>query len=279
MRSPRHGASRPVVLVPGASGRDIPLVTESPPFEIVPTPCLQDNYAYVIATDRGHAWVVDPSEVGPPASVLEDRGLILRGVLATHHHWDHTAGIGDLVARCGDADTVVAGHASDVGRIEGMTHGIEAPTDRYVASGLFLIPGVELRARHIPGHTTGAIAWLIPGEPAPDVFTGDTLFAAGCGRLFEGTAAQMHTSLQALTQGLPAATRLWFGHEYTAANLRFAAAAEPDNEAVRRRQEGLGERTTPTTVMEELATNPFVRAGSAEALADRRQAKDNFRAP
>ena len=279
MKSPRHGTRGAALLVPGASGRDIAPVAPSPPFEIVPTPCLQDNYAYVIATLGGHAWVVDPSEVGPPASAIEERGLTLRGILATHHHWDHTAGIGELVERCGDADTVVAGHASDKGRIEGMTHGIDAPTDRYVASGLFLSPGLELQARHIPGHTTGAIAWLIPGQPAPDVFTGDTLFAAGCGRLFEGTAAQMHASLQALTHDLPAPTRLWFGHEYTAANLHFAAAVEPDNEAVRRRQRSLGARTTPTTVTDELATNPFVRATSAEVLADRRRAKDQFRAP
>ncbi len=262
-------------------------MTESPPFEIVPTPCLQDNYAYVIATDRGHAWVVDPSEVGPPASVLEDRGLILRGVLATHHHWDHTHGIVELVRQFGgpSSEIIVAAHASDAHRIAGLTHAVEAPTDRYVPSGLKLTPtrDLELQARHIPGHTTGAIAWMIPADPTgasvrptADVFTGDTLFAAGCGRLFEGTPAQMHASLRALTIDLPDDTRLWFGHEYTAANLRFAAVAEPDNDDITVRQAELAETTTPTTVALEKATNPFVRAGSVEEMAARRRAKDGF---
>jgi hydroxyacylglutathione hydrolase len=131
---------------------------------------------------------------------------------------------------------------------------------------------------HIPGHTRAAIAWGVPAEsggvPA-DVFTGDTLFGAGCGRLFEGTPAQMWASLRALT-ALSPATRLWFGHEYTAGNLRFAAAVEPDNTAVTDRQANLPARTTPTTVAVEVATNPFVRAASVEELAARRKAKDTF---
>jgi hydroxyacylglutathione hydrolase len=107
------------------------------------------------------------------------------------------------------------------------------------------------------------------------VFTGDTLFAAGCGRLFEGTPAQMFASLRALT-ALPEATRLWFGHEYTASNLRYAEVAEPDNAAVRDRRANLPACTTPTTVALERATNPFVRAPSVEVLAERRAAKDKF---
>jgi hydroxyacylglutathione hydrolase len=122
------------------------------------------------------------------------------------------------------------------------------------------------------------VAWGIAaegGEVPTDVFTGDTLFAAGCGRLFEGTPAQMWASLRSLT-ALPETTRLWFGHEYTASNLRFAAVAEPANGAVKDRQSGLAAVTTPTTVALERATNPFVRAESVEVLAERRAAKDRF---
>jgi hydroxyacylglutathione hydrolase len=122
------------------------------------------------------------------------------------------------------------------------------------------------------------VAWgLTETEDAPptDVFTGDTLFAAGCGRLFEGTPAEMHASLRSLTS-LPDGTRLWFGHEYTAANLRFAATVEPENAAVAGRAARLPARTTPTTVALERATNPFVRAATVEELAARRAAKDAF---
>jgi hydroxyacylglutathione hydrolase len=139
------------------------------------------------------------------------------------------------------------------------------------------VAGRTLVVRHIPGHTRGALAvGLSDGDAVPtDVFTGDTLFAAGCGRLFEGTPAEMHRSLTALTS-LPDSTRLWFGHEYTASNLRFAASVEPDNTAVAARLTNLPARTTPTTVALERATNPFVRASSVEELAARRAAKDKF---
>ena len=246
--------------------------------EITAVPCLQDNYCYLIAArESGEAWLVDPSEPDAPGEALQKSGLRLRGILATHHHWDHTGGIEGLLALVSNDGVWVAGHASDRGRIPGQTVFVEAPQGRYVSSGLE-VGGVDLQAMHIPGHTLGAIAWCLPvrdGEPA-DVFTGDTLFAAGCGRLFEGSPAQMLASLQALTAG-PPDTRLWFGHEYTAANLRFAAATEPDNEAVTKRLQVLdGSSTTPTTVALEQATNPFVRAKSVDEMARRRAAKDAF---
>ena len=249
------------------------------PITITAVPCLQDNYAYLVAAPDGAAWVVDPSEATPVREALDARGLSLRGILATHHHWDHTHGIAELAASA--PGCVVAAHAHDQGRIEGLTHPIDAPDDRYASTGLWLTDAIELQARLIPGHTLGAIAWLIPAasnatEDGPDIFTGDTLFAAGCGRLFEGTPAQMHASLQALTAGLPERTRLWFGHEYTASNLRFAAVAEPDNPAISERAATLPPCTTPTTVAEERATNPFVRSATAAILGERRQAKDAF---
>jgi len=248
-----------------------------PTLSIEPIPCLRDNYAYLIVDEEaGDAWLVDPSEPGPPGAVLRRRNLRLRGILATHHHMDHVGGISILVDQ--HPDVWVAGHARDQGRIPRQTLFIDAPTERFVATDLRLA-GQELLAMYIPGHTLGAIAWYLPPqgiEPAGDVFTGDTLFAAGCGRLFEGSPTQMHTSLQALV-ALPPATRLWFGHEYTAANLRFAAAVEPDNEVVQGRILDLPDCTTPTTVALELATNPFVRADSPRSFAERRLAKDEFR--
>ena len=244
---------------------------------IEPIPCLRDNYAYLIADEEvGDAWLVDPSEPGPPGALLRRRGLRLRGVLATHHHMDHVGGIATLLDQ--HRDVWVAGHSRDAGRIPRQTVFIDAPVSNFITTEL-IIGEQALQARYIPGHTLGAIAWYLPPRPdapAGDVFTGDTLFAAGCGSLFEGSPTQMYASLQALVS-LPPETRLWFGHEYTAANLRFAAAIEPNNAAIATRSTELPICTTPTSVALELATNPFVRATSVEQFAERRQAKDEFR--
>jgi hydroxyacylglutathione hydrolase len=248
---------------------------------IDPIPCLKDNYAYLVYQQgSGDGFVVDPSEAAPVNRALEQRQLTLRGILATHHHPDHVGGIPDLVARWAGSIRYVAAFAGDRGRIPGQTSFVEAPADRFLVTDLE-VAGRTLVVRHIPGHTRGAMALGLSGgssgkkDVPSDVFTGDTLFAAGCGRLFEGTPAQMFASLQALT-ALPEQTRLWFGHEYTASNLRFAAHTEPDNAAVRDRQAALPACTTPTTVALERATNPFVRAQSVEVLAERRAAKDKF---
>ena len=246
--------------------------------EIEAIPCLKDNYAYLVTRpDSADAYVVDPSEAEPVATALRRRGVTLRGILATHHHSDHVGGIPELVARSGGGSLFVAGHALDRERIPDQTVFVDAPIGGFARSGLTVF-GRPLLAMHIPGHTRAAIAWGIPGaaddQPA-DVFTGDTLFGAGCGRLFEGTPAQMFNSLQALT-ALPPGARLWFGHEYTESNLRFAATVERDNRAVAERQSRLTPQTTPTTVELERATNPFVRSSSVEELAARRTAKDRF---
>jgi hydroxyacylglutathione hydrolase len=244
---------------------------------IEPIPCLKDNYAYLIHEQGGSdAYVVDPSEAAPVIEALQKRGLVLRGILATHHHPDHVGGIPALVERDGASLSYVAAFAGDRGRIPGQTVFIEAPGDSFAPTDL-KVAGRTLVVRHIPGHTRGAMALGLAGDSGvpTDVFTGDTLFGAGCGRLFEGTPAQMFDSLRALT-ALPEETKLWFGHEYTASNLRFAEATEPDNQAVRTRRAGLAACTTPTTVALERATNPFVRALSVEVLAERRAAKDNF---
>jgi hydroxyacylglutathione hydrolase len=243
---------------------------------IEPIPCLRDNYAYLIrAAGTTDAWLVDPSEPEPPARALAHGGLRLRGILATHHHVDHVGGIEALVDRAG-TEVWVAAHAHDRGRIPRQTIFVDAPADRFAPTDVEL-GGVRLWAAHIPGHTLGAIAWMIPaiGDRSAAVFTGDTLFAAGCGRLFEGTPAQMRESLATIC-GLPDETRLYFGHEYTASNLRFARTVEPDSAAIEARAHALPEVTTPTTVALERATNPFVRARDVDELAARRAAKDRF---
>jgi hydroxyacylglutathione hydrolase len=243
---------------------------------IQPIPCLDDNYAYLVyAEGQPDAVVVDPSTAEPVRAALADGGLALRGILATHHHHDHVGGIEALVGAA-SGPVWVAAHERDRGRVPGQTVYVDAPEERFVGTDLS-IGGAALVAMYMPGHTRAAMAWALAGpDGAPtDIFTGDTLFGAGCGRLFEGTPAQMLRSLRALTSG-PAEVRLWFGHEYTAGNLRFAATVEPANVAVAARRQGLAARTTPSTIGLERDTNPFVRASSVEELAARRKAKDSF---
>ncbi len=242
---------------------------------VEPVPCLGDNYAYLLIDgEAGEAWVVDPSELTPLAAALERHpGVRLAGVLATHHHPDHVGAATSLLRRVA-AHLPVAGHEVDRGRIPGQTVYLAPPAGRLMESGLSL-GGTPLLVMSVPGHTRGGLAWCLPspaGEPA-HVFTGDTLFAAGCGRLFEGTPEEMFDSLLALME-LPDPTHLWFGHEYTESNLLFARTVEPDNEAIAARLDALPDTTTPTTVAEEKATNPFVRAKDVEEFAERRAAKD-----
>ena len=242
---------------------------------IAPVRCLNDNYAYLVsAADAAEAWVVDPSDAAPIQEGLAARGLGLRGLLVTHHHADHVGGIAALSAL--RSDLVVAAHADDRGRVPGQTVFVPASTAAFAEVALPDFPG-RLFAAHIPGHTRAAIAWALASDSGviTDVFTGDTLFGAGCGRLFEGTAEQMFGSLALLTS-LPESTRLWFGHEYTAKNLAFAALVEPDNSAVTARAAALPAVTTPTTVAIERATNPFVRAADAATLARHRMARDRY---
>jgi hydroxyacylglutathione hydrolase len=230
---------------------------------ILPVPCLADNYAYLVICEATNtAAVVDPSMAEPILHAIEREKVELRAIWNTHHHWDHTGGNKDLLGLYPELEVIA--HASDRGRVPGQS--------TFVQDGDEVTLGQEIHARiiHNPGHTSGAISYHLarPGM----VFTGDTLFGAGCGRLFEGTPGQMHASLDRLA-ALPEHTLVYCGHEYTAGNLRFAATIEPDNEAVRaragkvERQRAAGAPSVPSTIGEERATNPFLRVTVAEVVA------------
>ena len=241
--------------------------------QVAIVPCLSDNYAYVLlAPGSKRAVVVDPGEAVPVERELEKLGVTLSAVLATHHHGDHVGGTPELAARF--PGLKVYGHASDRGRIPGQTEFLE-----HGAS--ITVEGLSFNVLHIPGHTLGAIAYA--GEGA--VFTGDTLFAAGCGRLFEGTPAQMHESLNVKLAALPDETLVYCGHEYTASNLRFAAHIEPGNAAVAAKVTRVAELraqgtpTVPSTLGEEKATNPFMRVTSPEVVSSVAGALSSDRSP
>jgi hydroxyacylglutathione hydrolase len=239
--------------------------------EVVPVEQLADNYAYLlIDTSTGDAAVVDCAEADPVLAETKRRRVALRAVLATHHHFDHVGGNDDLLAAV--PGLRVHGSADDAPRIPGIT-------DRLRDGDPVQVGRLRGRVIMIPAHTSGHVAYYFPDEAA--VFTGDTLFAGGCGRLFEGDARQMMASLGRLS-ALPDDTRVYCGHEYTEKNLRFAATLEPNNQVLRtklaavetlRRQ---GRPTVPSTIADEKATNPFLRVDSPELAAAVRQKVPNL---
>ena len=257
---------------------------------IIPIPAFTDNYIWLVR-DGAHAAVVDPGDAAPVQSYLEREALTLCAIVNTHHHGDHVGGNAALLLRY---PVPVFGPARET--IPGRTHPL-SEGDEITVPGV----GLALRVLDVPGHTAGHIAYVGVGERPPIAFVGDTLFAGGCGRLFEGTAAQMAASLAKLA-ALPGDTRVYCAHEYTLANLRFASAVEPESAALRdrlRREQDKRDRglpTVPSTLADELATNPFLRTGvpsvvaAAEAHAGRKLAtaveafavvrewKDGFRA-
>ncbi len=230
---------------------------------------LRDNYVWLVHDDDSAETVaVDPSVADPVLEEAARRGWRITPVWNTHWHPDHTGGNDAIRAATGCTITGPA-EAEKVSRM-----------DRVVAGGdRARIGGIEAELIDIPAHTAGHVAFHLPAAEA--AFVGDTLFAMGCGRLFEGDAAQMFESLRRLA-ALPEATRIYCGHEYTLDNGRFALSVEPDNPALVRRVEEVkaardrGEVTLPTTIALERATNPFIRAGSVEEFARRRAAKDGF---
>lgn len=228
---------------------------------IIPIPAFSDNYIWLLRVGR-HAVVVDPGAAEPVQAFLDREGVELAAILVTHHHGDHTAGIGELVAR---RAVPVFAPASE--RIPGRT--------RALAGGdVVRVPavGLELAVVAVPGHTAGHVAYAGSVDGAPVAWVGDTLFAGGCGRLFEGTPAQMHDSLSRLA-ALPGGTRVYCAHEYTLANLRFARVVEPGNRALAEREARAREcrdrdqPTIPSLLDDERATNPFLRTTVPEVAA------------
>jgi hydroxyacylglutathione hydrolase len=235
--------------------------------EIVPLPLLADNYGYLLidSTNR-RAAIVDCSEAGPVAAEVARRGLRLEAVLSTHHHFDHVGGNEEL-ARAHPGIRVL-GSRADVARVPALTEPLDDGEE-------FEVIGVRGRALFIPAHTSGHLAYFFPDQ-GPSVFSGDTLFAAGCGRLFEGSPAQMMSSLGKLA-ALPDTTQVWCGHEYTEKNLLFAKELEPGNADIAAKLERVRslratqKPTVPSTIGDEKRTNPFLRSDSPELRANVRR--------
>lgn len=237
---------------------------------ILRIPAFTDNYIWLVHDPlSAETIVVDPAQAEPVLAALAERGWQLSAIWNTHWHPDHTGGNAALKAATGC--TVIA-PAAEAAKI---------PTaDRLVGEGdTVAIGGHAATVWEVPAHTAGHIAYHFAGDAL--IFVGDTLFAMGCGRLFEGTAEQMFANMQRLA-ALPDETLAYCAHEYTLSNGRYARAAEPDNAAIRERlalverMRAAGEATVPTTIAAERATNPFLRATDARMLAERRAAKDSF---
>ena len=240
------------------------------PLEIVRIPALTDNYIWLMHdAASGETVVIDPAESDAVLAAAADRGWRITQIWNTHWHADHTGGNAAIKAATGC-------------RISGPHENGRIPTlDRIVAEGDTVTIGTHVAdVIAVPAHTAGHIAFHMAADGI--VFVGDTLFAMGCGRLFEGTAADMFANMTRL-KALPPETIVYCAHEYTQSNGRYALIAEPDNDAIVARMRDVnaaraaGRPTVPTTIALELATNPFLRAASVDQLAERRAAKDAFR--
>lgn len=239
--------------------------------EIARVSVLSDNYVWLAHEPRsGETAVIDPAVAAPVLAEADARGWRITQIWNTHWHPDHTGGNAEIKAATG---CTITGPGAEADRISTL--------DRSVAEGDRVRLGdVEAEVIDVPAHTAGHIAYHLPAEQV--AFVGDTLFAMGCGRLFEGTADQMFANMQRLA-ALPDETQVYCAHEYTLSNGRYALVAEPDNAAIAARMAAVeaarerGEPTVPTTIALERATNPFMRAANAAELAERRAAKDSFR--
>ena len=236
--------------------------------EIVRVPVLSDNYVWLVHdASSGETLVIDPAVAEPVLAAAEARGLKITQIWNTHWHPDHVGGNAEIKAATG---CIITGPAAEAERIS--TLNVQVRGGDVVQLG-----DVRAMVLDVPAHTAGHIAYHFATEQV--AFVGDTLFAMGCGRLFEGTAAQMFDNMRTL-EALGDATTIYCAHEYTLSNARFAVTVEPGNAALQQRVSDVaaarerGEATVPTTIALERATNPFMRASSVEELAARRAAKD-----
>jgi len=238
--------------------------------EIIRIPVLSDNYVWLVhEPESGETMVVDPAVAEPVLAEAAKRGWTITQIWNTHWHPDHTGGNAAIKEATG---CHITGPEAERERIPTL--------DTFVKEGDTVKLGdVVADVIDVPAHTAGHIAFYIPSEKM--AFVGDTLFAMGCGRLFEGTAEQMYDNMRKL-EALPDDTKIYCAHEYTQSNGEYALVAEPDNLALKERMAEVltlrsrGEATVPTTIGQERATNPFMRAASAAELGERRTAKDNF---
>ncbi len=231
--------------------------------KIFPIPAFHDNYIWLYQSQQ-QAWVVDPGDAGPVEACLLEHGLELAGILVTHHHMDHIGGIRNLIAR---RDIPVYGYSQ--ANIPMISHPLSE-------GDAVELPGLKLNVMTVPGHTMDHIAYHgESSELGPVLFCGDTLFSAGCGRLFEGTPENMLSSLTKL-KSLAGGTKVYCAHEYTLSNLAFAKAVMPDSDAVQQRinecadlrQQGIP--TLPSLLSRELEFNPFLRTNDAKIIAQAR---------
>mmetsp|Transcript_12855 Transcript_12855/g.30122 ORF Transcript_12855/g.30122 Transcript_12855/m.30122 type:complete len:254 (+) Transcript_12855:68-829(+) len=226
---------------------------------VVVVPVLADNYAYLLIDDAAKvAACVDPAEPHPVYLKAQEEGVTLVGILTTHKHMDHAGGNGQL--------------ASMVPGIQvygGVLDDVQACTRPLQHEDVFMIGGIEVKALHTPGHTRGSISYYCVQNGESIVFTGDTMFVGGCGRLFEGTPQDMYNSMVNVLGKLPETTKVYVGHEYTIRNLEFAVTVEKENDTLQKMLQWAQEQrvsrkyTVPSTLSNEWAINPFMRSGEA----------------
>jgi len=233
-------------------------------------PCLKDNYSYLIIDDKNHrSCVIDPSEAMPIIEYLEKNNIKLDFILNTHHHYDHVGGNKELKEKY---DAKVVGYIDDKKRIPEVD--ITVKNNQIWKEKKF-----EAKVVHIPGHTSGHICFYFFNEK--NIFTGDTLFSLGCGRIFEGTYSQMFTSLN-FFKNLPLDTNIYCGHEYTLKNSDFCLKYDPDNQNLKNKIKIIKEKlkqnlpTMPSTIKDEIECNIFLRSKNLENFSKLRDLKDNF---
>ena len=232
-------------------------------------PCLQDNYSYLIIDENNNACVVDPSEAKPVIDLVERESINLEYILNTHHHYDHIGGNEELKERY---NSIVVGYNGDAKRIPGIDVLVE---NNQVWKG----DNFEAKIIHIPGHTTGHISFHFFNEKL--IFTGDTLFSLGCGKIFEGTYQEMFESLNKI-KSLPEDTKIYCGHEYTLQNSKFCIKHDPTNSNLQNKILEITEKlenalpTIPSILKDEIECNIFLRAKNVESFSKLRDLKDNF---